>query len=171
MERKVKHSYDFKLRCVEEVLKGRSAISVAGESRIDRSQLWRWVVVYRRCGASGLIPRSNRSYDVNFKLKVLKAIEKKSLTLGEACIMFNISGSSTILAWQRRFYEKGIAGLKGKSKERSEFMAFKRKIKTSTKSSTKEELLLENESLRAENALLKKLQALIQAEENKKRKP
>ena len=37
-----------------------------------------------------------------------------------------------------------------------------------------EELLLEIESLRAENALLKKLQALIQAEEaeqNKKRKP
>ena len=96
MERKVKHSYEFKVQCVEEVLKGRSAISVAGEFRIDRSQLWKWVVVYRRCGASGLIPRTNRSYDVNFKLKVLKAIEKKSLTLGEACIMFNISGSSII---------------------------------------------------------------------------
>ncbi|WP_394331922.1 helix-turn-helix domain-containing protein, partial [Flavobacterium caeni] len=50
MERKVKHSYDFKLRCVEEVLKGRSAISVAAEFKCDRSQLWKWVVLYRRRG-------------------------------------------------------------------------------------------------------------------------
>ena len=171
MERNVKRSYDFKLRCVEEVLKGRSAISVAAEFNCDRSQLWRWVVLFKRCGASGLMPRSNRSYDVNFKLKVLKAIEKKSLTLEEACIKFNISGSSVIRTWQRKFTEKGIAGLQGKSKDRPEFMAFKKRIETSAKSSTKEKLLLENESLRAEIALLKKLQALIQAEESKKRKP
>lgn len=171
MERKVKHSYDFKLRCVEEVLKGRSAISVAAEFKCDRSQLWKWVVLYRRRGASGLIPRNNRSYDADFKLKVLKAINKKSLTLEEACRMFDISGRSVIVAWQRSFSEKGMAGLQRKSKDKPEFMAFKKRIESSAKSSTKEKLLLENESLRAENALLKKLQALIQSEESKKRKP
>ena len=171
MERKVKHHYDFKLRCVEEILKGRSAISVAAEFNCDRSQIWTWFGSYKRLGASGLMPRSNQSYDANFKLKVLKAVEKKSLTLREACIMFNISGGSVIRAWQRSFSEKGIAGLQGKSKDKPEFMAFKRRIETSAKSTTKEKLLLENESLRAENALLKKLQALIQAEESKKRKP
>ena len=171
MERKVKHSYESKLRCVEEVLNGRSAISVAAEFKLNRSQLWKWVVLYKRNGASSLVPRNNRSYDVNFKLKVLKAIEKKSLTLEEACIMFNIPGGSVIGNWQKNFTEKGIAGLQRKSKDRPEFMANKRKIETSAKSSTKEQLLLENESLRAENALLKKLQALIQAEESKKRKP
>ncbi|RZJ73776.1 helix-turn-helix domain-containing protein [Flavobacterium sp.] len=171
MERKVKHSYDFKLHCVEEVLRGRSAISVASEFGCDRSQVWKWVVLYKRGGASGLVPRSNRRYDVDFKLKVLKAVEKKSLTLDEACIKFDISCGSVIRSWQRAFTEKGTAGLQGRTKDSPELMAFKRRLKTSAESSTKEELLLENESLRAEIALLKKLQALIQAEESKKRKP
>jgi transposase len=49
---------------------------------------------------------------------------------------------------------------------------FKRKKRKSDKALTREEeLLIENERLRCENALLKKLQALIQAEEvAKKRK-
>ena len=106
MERKVKRNYDFKLRCVEEVLKGRSAISVATEFNCNRSQLWKWVVLYERCGSSGLLPRCNQSYDLDFKLKVLKAIDKKSLTLREACVMFDISGESLILAWRRKFNEK-----------------------------------------------------------------
>jgi len=85
--------------------------------------------------------------------------------------MFNIPGGSVIGNRQKNFTEKGIAGLQRKSKDRPEFMANKRKIETFAKSSTKEQLLFENEFLRAENALLKKLQALIQAEESKKRKP
>ncbi len=50
---------------------------------------------------------------------------------------------------------------------------FKRKKRKSNKLLTREEeLLLENEALRCENDFLKKLQALIQAEEQaKKRKP
>jgi transposase len=51
-------------------------------------------------------------------------------------------------------------------------MEFKRAKKKSNKPLTREEeLLLENESLRAELDLLKKLQALIQQEQNKKHKP
>lgn len=172
MARKVKYDYDFKLRCVEEILKGRSAIAVAGEFKCNRSQVWKWFDAYKREGASGLMPRDNRSYDVDFKLKVLRSIEEKSLTLKEACILFKISGSSLILNWQRSFVEKGKAGLHSKTKGRPESMQSKRKKGTSVKPLTREEeLLLENESLRAENALLKKLQALIQAEESKKRKP
>jgi transposase len=51
-------------------------------------------------------------------------------------------------------------------------MKFKRAKKNSNKPLTREEeLLLENESLRAELDLLKKLQVLIQQEQNKKQKP
>ena len=53
-------------------------------------------------------------------------------------------------------------------------MTFKRAKKKSDKPLTREEeLLLEIESLRCENALLKKFNALVQAEEikNLKRKP
>lgn len=173
MERKVKFNYDFKLRCIEEVLRNfRSAESVAMKLGCDESNIRKWVVFYERYGAPGLVPRTNRHYDAAFKLKVLKTIEKKSLTLMEACLKYDISDKSVIQSWQKRFDHEGPAGLEPKPKGRPISMQFKRKKRASDKPLTREEeLLLENEALRAENALLKKLQALIQAEENKKRKP
>lgn len=176
MERKVKYNYEFKLRCVEEVLKNhRSAESVAKEHGFDESNLRRWVSFYRKYGLKSLEPRQNQTYSAAFKAKVLRTIERKSLSLNEACLSFNISNTSVIISWQKRFEKLGLAGLEDKLKGRPKSMAYKRAKKKSNKPLTREEeLLLENESLRAENELLKKLQALIQAEEaaqSKKRKP
>ena len=176
MKRKVKYNYEFKLRCVEEVIgKNRSAESVAIEFGFDESNLRRWLGFYKRYGISGLLPREYKTYDSGFKLKVLSTIDKKCLSLNEACVSFNISNPSVLVSWQKRFEKLGSAGLEDKPKGRPKSMAYKRAKKKSDKPLTREEeLLLEIESLRAENALLKKLQALIQAEEaaqNKKRKP
>lgn len=95
--------------------------------------------------------------------------------MNEACLEFNIPSHSIIIKWQQRFEQYGIEGLLDKPRGRPKSMTYKRAKKKSNKPLTREEeLLLEIESLRAENALLKKLQALIQAEEaeqNKKRKP
>lgn len=175
MERKVKYTYEFKLKCVEEVLKkSRTVESVSREYGFDESCLRHWVGFYRKFGHNGLKPRGYRSYDVSFKLKVLRAIEKKSLSLNEACLHYNIPSGSVIINWQRRYELSGYSGLKDQPKGRPKSMAYKRAKKKSDKPLTREEeLLLENESLRAENELLKKLQALIQAEEasQRKRKP
>ena len=87
---------------------------------------------------------------------------------------FNIPTKSTIIKWQKDFTTFGVEGLHPKPKGRPKSMSnFKRKKRKSDKPLTREEeLLLENEALRCENALLKKLQALIQAEEKaRKRKP
>ena len=105
----------------------------------------------------------------------MNTIEEKDISLIDACLIFNIPSQCTILNWQRKYAKEGLAGLKPKPKGRPRSMNFKRKQRKTDKPLTREEeLLLENESLRAENELLKKLQALIQAEEaeqNKKRKP
>jgi len=177
MERKVKYSYEFKLRCVEEVISnGRSAEAVANEHGFSESSLIRWVCFYRKYGSKGLEPKKhNQSYSPAFKLKVIRTIERKSLSLSEACLSFNIPNGSVIVSWQKRFEKLGHIGLEDKPKGRPKSMTYKRAKKKSDKPLTREEeLLLEIESLRAENELLKKLQALIQAEEaaqNKKRKP
>lgn len=176
MERKVRYSFEFKLQCVEEVLKKhRSAESVANEHGLDKSNLRRWVIFYCKYGTSGLLPRQYQIYDSAFKLKVLSTIEKKCLSLNEACVAFNISNPSILISWQKRLEKLGTLGLEDKPRGRPKSMAYKRAKKKSNKPLTREEeLLLENESLRAENELLKKLQALIQAEEaaqSKKRKP
>ena len=176
MERKVKYTYDFKLCCVEEVLKHhRSAESVANAHGFAKSNLVRWISFYGKYGVKGLQPRPTQSYDAVFKLKVLSTIKEKFLSLNEACLSFNIPNSSTIVSWQKRYNKLGASGLNDKPKGRPKSMAYKRAKKKSNKPLTREEeLLLENESLRAQVDYLKKLQALIQAEEaaqGKKRKP
>jgi transposase len=96
------------------------------------------------------------------------------LSLREACLKFNIPTDSTIIKWQRDFANFGLEGLQPKPKGRPKSMSnFKRKKRKSDKPLTREEeLLLENEALRCELDYLKKLQALIQAEEKvKKLKP
>ena len=176
MERKVKYNYEMKLRCVQEVLQNhRSENSVAIENNIDRTDLRKWIAFYQKYGSESLLSRKNKIYSVDFKIQVLEAMKKKSLSLSETCVTFNIPSQSVIINWKRKYDEEGYSGLVDKPKGRPNSMNFKRAKKKSNKPLTREEeLLLEIESLRAQNDLLKKLQALIQAEEaepNKKLKP
>jgi transposase len=60
--------------------------------------------------------------------------------------------------WHHNYKKEGIIGLKHKPRGKPKSMQFKRAKKKSNKPLTREEeLLVENESLRAELALLKKL--------------
>lgn len=175
MERKVKYNYEFKLRCVEYVLKEHRSIgSVATKNGFAESNLRKWIGFYQKYGSEGLLPRKNQKYNMDFKLKVLHHIKEKFLSLSEACLKFDIPSKSIIINWQRLYAEDGLAGLISKPKGRP-VTNFKRAKKKSDKPLTREEeLLKENEALRAENALLKKFNALIQAEEllqKQKRKP
>ena len=175
MERKVKYDYAFKLECVKLVLeKHYSCNYVSIEKGIGRSNLRKWIGFYRQYGCIGLLPRENQSYSVTFKLRVLKAIDKDLMSLRESSIKFNIPDAAIIVKWKRDFAKFGLVGLQPKTRGRPISMdTNKRKKRKSDKPLTREEeLLLENEALRCENELLKKLQALIQAEEKaKKRKP
>lgn len=174
MSRNQKYDYAFKLICVEAVLKqNRSATSVAKEFGFDKSKLRLWLGFYNAYGANGLKQRAKQSYDAVFKLTVLTAINKEGLSLRAACVRFNISNDSVILQWRKHYELKGAAGLQAKNKGRPKKMdklPIKRKSKKSNKPLTREEeLLLEIEALKAENELLKKLQALTQS--SKKQKP
>ena len=175
MERKVKYDYAFKLECVKLVLeKHYSCNYVSNQKGLNESNIRKWIGFYKEYGAIGLLPRENQSYSLDFKLEVLKAIDKDSLSLRAASVKFNIADAGIIVKWKRDFGNFGVEGLQSKTRGRTKFMdTNKRKKRKSDKPLTREEeLLLENEALRCENELLKKLQALIQAEEKaRKRKP
>lgn len=171
MERKVKYDYAFKLECVELVLKKHYSKEYVSKLKgLDTSNIRKWVSFYQTHGKVGLLPRKNQSYSVEFKLKVLKTIEKESLSLMATGLRFNIPGIAIILKWKKDFANFGIKGLQPKQKGRPISMSdYKRKKSKSDKPLTREEeLLKENERLRCENELLKKLQALIQARRNPK---
>ena len=75
MERKVKYDYAFKLKCVQSVLIERSSIELfSRENSIHKSIIHRWIILYNKFGESGLLPRINQIYSIEFKLKVLKNI-------------------------------------------------------------------------------------------------
>lgn len=175
MERKVKYHYKFKLECVELVVhKHYSCQAVSIAKGISNSNIRKWVSFYREYGKSGLLARKNQSYSSDFKLKVLKSIIDNELSLRETRLQFNIPSDSIIVKWKKDFANFGLQGLKSKPKGRPKSMSdSKRKKSKSEKPLTREEeLLLENEALRCEVDFLKKLQALIQAEEKaKNRKP
>ncbi len=103
---------------------------------------------------------------------ITRIIEKDLLSFSQACIRFNIPTKSVVMNWHRNYKKDGVIGLNHKPRGKPKSMQFKRAKKKSNKLLTREEeLLLENESLRAELDLLKKFQALIQQEQNKKLKP
>ncbi len=171
MERKVKYDYTFKLECVELVLKKHySSQYVSKLKGPNESNIRKWVSFYSTYGEAGLLPRINQSYSAIFKVKVLKTIEKESLSLRATSIKFNIPDVGVIVKWKKDFANFGIEGLKSKQKGRPISMSdYKRKKRKSDQPLTREEeLLKENEKLRCENALLKKLDALIQARRNPK---
>ena len=171
MERKVRYDYTFKLECVELVLKKHYSDGYVSKlKQIPRWNIRKWVSFYKAYGKNGLLPRINRSYSAAFKLKVLRTIEKESLSLMETGIKFNIPNISIISKWKKDFANFGIEALQPKPKGRPISMSdYKRKKTKSEKPLTREEeLLKENERLRCENELLKKLQALIQARRNPK---
>lgn len=174
MERKVKYDYAFKLECVKLVLEQHlSCDAVSKRKGPNKSNIHKWVCFYKAYGKEGLFPRKNQSYSIAFKLKVLKAIDCHFLSLLDSCLKFNIPDGAIIIKWQKDFINFGVEGLKPKPKGILKPMNnFKRKKRKTDKPLTREEkLLLENESLRCELDYLKKLQALIQAEEQvKKRK-
>lgn len=173
MGKRKKYGYEFRLRCVELVLKGEGSVrSVSKENGIEHSNLRLWLKFYEAYGEPGLKARANRHYDESFKLAVLKTIEEERLSLRETCARFNISSDSMIIKWRKAYESEGLFGLIAKPKGRPPNMKLpiKRKAKAPSRPLTREEeLLKENEYLRAENELLKKLQALAQTK--KKQKP
>jgi transposase len=173
MERKVKYDYAFKEECVKLVLeKHRSYGFVSKLKKVGESNIRKWVGFYNKFGDSGLLPRINQSYSTDFKLLVLVDISKSFLSLREACLKFNIPDAAIIVKWKRDFANFGFEGLKPKVRGKPKSMStIKRKKHKSDKELTREEeLLLENEALRCELDILKKLQALIQAEEKAKKR-
>lgn len=169
MERKVKHSYEFKLECVELVVnKHYSCESASKEKGTSESNIRKWVSFYREYGKAGLLSRKNQVYPIDFKLKVIKSIDADLLSLRETRLRFNIPSDSIIIKWKKDFANFGLEGLKPKGRPKSMSDSKRKKRKTEKPLTREEELLLENEALRCEIDFLKKLQALIQAEEKAK---
>jgi transposase len=144
-----------RLAAAQAVAAGDSSSDVARRFGMSRQTVDWSVKVYREQGGAGFQAKK-ASYTVAQKLVVLGTMHSQGMSCEEAAVKFGITGSSTVLEWERRYMENGKDGLKPKKKGRRP-----RVPKPKAPTTPYEQLLAENEYLRAENEYLKKLNALV----------
>lgn len=171
-----KYDIKFKRRVIQICLKNDvSVVGVARDYGVDYGLLRQWVNAYRHHGESSLKPKQVQ-HSLEFKLKVLQQLRRGGVSRRQLAARFDIRSISTITYWERQ-YNAGTLGPTLPSIRKRSVMVRKsseRPPKPSNDERSREQLLEELEYLRAENAYLKKLDALIReqrAAQAKKRKP
>jgi transposase len=164
----IKFSIEYKRKVVECYLEGkRSALSIGREYGTDESTVRLWVKQYKQYGREGFV-RKRRSYDVKFKLLVLKHLWEHEATYSDTALLFDIRRPGCIGEWERGYRSGGIeALLRPPTRKPVKTMSTKPTESTSSvskedESRSREELIKELNDLRMENAYLKKLKALVQ---------
>lgn len=156
-----KYSPEYRLRVVLHFLDNRrSGHSTSKVFGVSRNQVARWVGLYRHHGEAGLRP-SFTHYTTAFKTRVLAKMKAESLSSRAVSALYGISSPSTVDTWVKRYAQLGVSGLQRRQQRR---MGKTPKPPTSSgkpsQSLTDQELRDELDYLRAENAYLKKLEAL-----------
>lgn len=132
--------------------------------------IFEWVNRYKKYGGSALDIRSPKNaYDGNFKLEVLKWMKTNRASLTETALQFNISTTSTILSWERKYEEEGVEALfrrRGRPEQMTNSLDHQHNQRKNGELSEIEKLKQENRLLRIEIEYLKKLKALMREPDN-----
>ncbi len=167
-----KYSSEFKQQVVLHYLNsGDGAKKTARFFGVDHGAVRRWTEHWKVNGVDGFsIP--TRAYSAEFKESVVLWMHQHSKSSRKAAAEFFIATAYTVSKWERLYREGGVIALQNKPRGRPVKSG---KSETSDKKlnnpppafqSVEEEL----EYLRAENAYLKKLQALIREKQKTKQK-
>jgi len=167
-----KHSEQFKLEVVEKYLSG--AVGYKGVAKplgLDHKTVKRWVDLYRAQGQLGLTKKFSH-YSAEFKISVLKHMWAEELSQGQTAAVFNIRNAANVGHWERCYHSGGIDALHPRVRGRPKNMPNPKPPEPPEPSSdekrTREDLLAEVNHLRMENAYLKKLRALVQAQQQQR---
>ena len=107
----------------------------------------------------------NKRYTPEFKQLVVETMRKECLSICEIMRRFEINDHGIIKRWERIYLEEGPEGLAIERRGRKN-SSWSSKLSKAVE----EDLIAENQRLRAENEYLKNLQALVLEEERRQRK-
>ena len=170
-----KHTEQFKFEVVQYYLNGFGGSKDTGRQYgVTDSLVRRWVQFYLEHGLDGLKPRVCIAYSARQKLSVLQAMWQNDLSYSRTAAVFDVRSQCIIAAWDRAYRAGGIEALTPRTRGQPSAMngptTQADKPDGSTESDrakdallTREQLLEEIESLRMENAILKKWDALVQS--------
>ncbi len=163
-----KYNQNFKLLVVNHYNQTDNGYVKTGQVfNINESLVRKWVLIYKYQGKIGLKSRRKQpKYSIKFKYKLIKKVLAGNPILRVA-LQNGLSSDSLLSLWVSNYKKYGMDGLTPRPKGRR-----KRMTKTTRKNDidkTTQELLDELEYLRAENAYLKKLEALAQKRKQEKK--
>ena len=112
--------------------------------------------------------KPNKRYTGEFKQTVVETMMREKLSYKEAARQFEVGDDKRVAAWERIYLEEGAEGLYIERRGRGSTGRPPKQLKPEVE----EDLLAEVQRLRAENAYLKKLNALVaeRVRQEKKRK-
>lgn len=162
-----KYSDQTKLAAADDYCRGHSGLKiVARRHGVNVASLRLWAAAYRVHGAAGVQTKQRSLYSAEFKMAVLQRIREENLSHRQAAALFNIRNRDIIGAWQRQYEVGSTAALAPHTaalpSKMSEKVSADGKL-ADDDARTRQELLEELKRLRVENAYLKKLEALAQA--------
>ena len=138
--------------------------NTAKEFGISDSTVRMLVAQFKTNGIEGL-SHKNGTYSGDFKIHVLQYQQENNLSDKETAVYFKIPNMGTICTWRKKYKKGGYELLSRDGRGNPKNMAAKKSKKNAEPKTELEKLREEVEWLRMENAILKKLNALIQEEE------
>lgn len=162
MSKKYKHhGYSELLKYMHILEDGHSINYVREKFGIDGRRLTFMWEQYQSIGPLALKKRAYIHADLSYKLQAIKDFEEKGLSLVEIMSKYNIS-QSAFYQWRKTFHSGGEAALAiAKPPGRPPGMGRPKK-KTASQMTELERLQKENQELKTELALLKKVRALVE---------
>lgn len=168
---KQKYTAEFKRQVVLHYLNGHEgAKKTAARFGVDHGAVRRWTEHWKASGEDGFTI-ANKAHSAEFKEEVLLWMKENNESSRKAAAKFKIAAACTVSRWERLYREGGIMALRDKRRERTVASGKTSPSKELTAPhpkfhSVEEEL----EYLRAENAYLKKLHALVREKQKIKHK-
>ncbi|MFW2096471.1 helix-turn-helix domain-containing protein [Acinetobacter sp. ULE_I057] len=158
----MKYDLKFKQAVIAYYAQGHSSLSTAKHFSISDKDVSKWLAQFDLGGIDEIKSKQNKTiYAAEFKYNVLTTMQDERLSLSNTSLRFGISSPSLISVWRKIYQTDGILGLEPKSKGRVSMSKNKYIVDKPDHEKTTAELQRELLYLRAENAYLKKLDALL----------
>ena len=159
-----KHPIEERLLAVQKCLEGYAPWGVGRMLGIREHYVSEWLDRYRENGIAGLQKRPNKHADFAEKCEIVCEYAEKHVPLHRVCAEHHVS-QSTVSRWTATYRKGGYDALREiKPHGRPKKMGRPKKQEPQTEL---ERLRYEVEYLRAENALLKKVRALMDEKEKR----
>jgi transposase-like protein len=164
----MKYYYEERLQIVKAYLSGLSCTGIADKYGVNRGDLYIWVARYQRYGDTGLMRQPYTKIDYAFRKKIVKEHLDEFISLTEISAKYFVA-SSAVKRWCSAVKKHGYYAL-SEFKSRGRPPGNMGRKKKEAPQTEVENLLEKVKDLEAENALLKKVKALVEEREARLRK-